>query len=154
MKKKIKRKFNRLIERAAKAEQEAEYYRKRLLNIGSNMEVADVKDDHFITEVKWSVNTQTWGHYIEFDHQILYNSPDRDEIFQSMKKQLVEKIATGLLERNIVQFIVHDPKDDPFLRMGTLGAKLFVIPWEQMPHKRTVEIKQYIENSLNWDDEK
>lgn len=156
MKKKFKKKLKAAINRAQEAEQmvklveiEADRYRKRLVNIGSNMEVVTPKDDGPITEVKWTADIQAWGHYIRFDHNYIYNSPDRDEMFLKMKKTLAEKLAAGLIEENLVQFIVKDPETgSPFSREGTLGVKLFVVPWEQMPHKRTIEIRQYIENSV------
>lgn len=69
----------------------------------------------------------------------------------SIKQELTNEIAKALIEQNIVQFIIKEPGmyDGPFeaivQEFGTVGAKLYVIPWEQMRTTgRTIEIRRKI----------
>ena len=67
-----------------------------------------------------------------------------------IKGELTREIAKALIEQNIVQFIIKEPGmyDGPFgaidQEYGTIGAKLYVIPWEQMRTGRTIEIRRMV----------
>ena len=131
------------------SKREAEYYKKRFREFGSNVETIDPTNNCYITQVKWETKPEPWGHYIVFNKGLL-DYPDKDKVFKEMKDRIVYEIARGLLENNLVQIIIHTPKDGPMFNESTIGAKLYVVPWEQMPHKRTVELRQYVENSFAW----
>lgn len=68
----------------------------------------------------------------------------------SVKMELTREIAKALIDQNIVQFIIKEPgmHDGPFgdIFQGykTIGAKLFVIPWEQMRTGRKIEIRRMV----------
>ena len=67
-----------------------------------------------------------------------------------IKEELTREIAKALIEQNIVQFIIKEPGmyGGPFGEInqeyGTIGAKLYVIPWEQMRTGRTIEIRRMV----------
>lgn len=124
-------------EQAAKEMQKkADYYSKRFREFGSNVETVD-SSNGTIVELKWEVEPQPYGQYIMVDGSIT-----QEEYFYLARKDILEKIAYGLMENDLVQFIYKvENKDCPLTRFGTLGGKLFVVPWEQMPHKRVIEIR-------------
>lgn len=60
--------------------------------------------------------------------------------------QLAQKLAKDLIDKNLVQFVIHQPGEfggplDEPKDCGTIGIKLFVIPWEETGPKR-VEIQR------------
>ena len=69
---------------------------------------------------------------------------------ESVKMELTREIAKALIDQSIVQFIIKKPGmyDGPFgdIFQGykTIGAKLYVIPWEQMRTGRTIEIRRMV----------
>ena len=92
---------------------------------------------------KWTIEQQPWGTYIALDREL------SEEEQETAKKRIVESIVKGLIERNLVQFISKDRDERfPIAEYKTLAAKLYVVPWEQMPHKRTIELRKYVENTL------
>ena len=84
-----------------------------------------------------------YGTYVRVDKIPL------DEL-KFIKGELTREIAKALIEQNIVQFIIKEPGmyDGPFgtidQEYGTIGAKLYVIPWEQMRTGRTIEIRRMV----------
>lgn len=58
-----------------------------------------------------------------------------EEIPDVIKSQIVSDMLSQLLEAGYVQFITNF--DDCF-KAVTLGAKIYVVPWEQMARGRTV----------------
>ena len=62
------------------------------------------------------------------------------------KENLIREMVKGLIEQNMIQFIIKKPGEfgGTFGDALTIGAKLFVIPWEQMRTGRTVEIRRKI----------
>jgi hypothetical protein len=125
------------------AKSKAEYYKKRFREFGTNVETVDEGGD-CIKVMKWTVKPQTWGTYITFMDN---GEMSREELEQLFRAKLLNKIAEFLVENEIVKYITRLPGEsfDP-LAFGTAGAKLYVIPWDQMPHKRTIELTQYVEN--------
>lgn len=78
------------------------------------------------------VYPEAWGEYIA-----LGELPD--EQIEKLKSRLIEDAATALVENGLVQFIVHDKRDnDPLSVHATVGLKMFVVPWEQMACKLIV----------------
>ena len=77
------------------------------------------------------VHPEAWGKYIVL-------SELDDELIESAKKELILKVAEGLVENGFVQFIIHEDQDTPFMQDSTktVGVKLFVVPWEQMVRRR------------------
>ena len=71
------------------------------------------------------IKPEPWGKYCRLPHELDLNAEMIDEI----KSRLVKDIASGLMESGMVQIIVHD--GDIFHDEMTVGAKLFVIPWEK-----------------------
>ena len=66
-----------------------------------------------------------------------------EEEVEQIKEELAKGIARGLVEQNIVQFICRGQSSfDPLSRFGTVGAKLFVIPWEEMRTRKLEILKQ------------
>lgn len=124
------------------AEEKAEYYKKRFREFGSNVET--VKTDGIMCN-EWTVEVKPYGAYVAMAPE----TTGADDVYAL--SMLAEKITNGLLENNIIQIIRHD--ETPF-SPRTVGAKLFVVPWDQMPHTRTIKISQMLEKILAYNDEK
>ena len=132
-------------EQIAPEKESAEYYKKRFMAFGSNVETVEGKG--YIDMLKWEVQPEPWGHYARVDESFFQMG--MEEAFRGLKGDLVRHLVDQLLENNLVQFYTrgYDVKDIMY-PMGTIGAKLYVIPWEQMPHRRTLELKQYVEATI------
>lgn len=65
-----------------------------------------------------------------------------EELIENAKQRIINDIAEAMVETGIVQFIVKRPEDvgGPANMVGTVAAKLFVVPWEKMAY-RTTKIK-------------
>ena len=147
--KKLKNRLYRAIEksereeqRAEQAEAKAKYYEKRFLTLGSNIEIKDT--GHYIEELTWQIEPEEWGNYAVITG---------GEIDEKTKEKVAQILAEGLIENNLVRFITREPweghSSDPMEdALGICAVKLCVVPWEQMPHKRTIELKQYVERTL------
>ena len=133
---------NQLIPKAAKAE----FYKKRFQDFGTNVETTEPGSGKFVVCEKWSLRWEPYGVYKKFPGTI------NEEDVEQIKKELAEKIAGALIENNLIQFFVKEADDfGPLTEFATIGAKLFVVPWEQMPHKRTIELKKYVDDTLEED---
>ena len=71
------------------------------------------------------IKPEPWGKYCILPQELDLNA----EIIDEIKSRLVKDIASGLMESGMVQIIVHD--GDIFYDKKTVGAKLFVVPWEK-----------------------
>lgn len=78
---------------------------------------------------------QAWGQYF---HKASFT----EEELPQVKKLLIEDIVKGLAKANIIQFIIKRG-EDPLLGVS-IGAKLFVIPWEQLRTK-SIELKRIVD---------
>ncbi len=119
------------------AEDKAERYQRRFRSIGSNVETIDPGLGK-IKMLKWTIQTEQYGNYTIFSPSA-YKEEDEQRILQLIKERLAESIAKGLIENDIVQF----ERDclDPLNHFGTIGGKLYVVPWEYMAHSRkTIEL--------------
>ena len=132
-----------------KADEESErakYYVNRFREFGRNVETVEPKSGKFVVCEKWSLRCEPYGVYKKFPGTI------NEEDLEQIKKELAEKIAGALIENNLIQFFVKEADEfGPLTEFETIGVKLFVVPWEQMPHKRTIELKKYVENTLEED---
>lgn len=97
-----------------------ETYKKRFRLAGSEIKTIDGPAGKIQTI---EAEAQAWGQYaVTYDCEIIDECRDR----------LIRKIAEGLAENNIVQFIIRDQEQYNPVGGITVGAKLFVIPWEEM----------------------
>lgn len=137
-----------LEKRVEDAEKKAQFYTERFRKLGSNVETVNPESDKLVTMLKWELDPVRAGAYMMI-HPIMMEEMDQRTAYNTIRDDLANEIAKGLLESDMVQlFTKGQDQTDPLNPYGTAGAKLYVIPWEQMPHKRTVEIKQYVENTL------
>ena len=97
--------------------------KKRFADLGSKAESYDVKGDGIECI---EVFPQAWGNYFCLARGL----EDPDEI-DHVKKRLISDIANGLMENNMIQFIMND--SSPLGK--TMGAKLYVVPWDKMVRK-------------------
>lgn len=129
----------RLIGEKSELEEQLDRTKKRLEAAGSEIKTIDEpigKIQIIHPEV------ETYGNYATFT--------DADEEQREyIKKELARRLAEGLINQNIVQIICKEPGAyihlDPLYRHGTIGAKLFVIPWEQMKTGKMIEIRRYMD---------
>ena len=132
--------ISRLQGEKSNAEAEAKYYKKRLRDLGSEMETMEESPGNRLVVQTWTLDVLPFGTYCCIDDCDRYDGGD--EIAQ---QHLVMQIAESLIKNNLVQFIY---KKDPFDRKMTLGAKLFIVPWEQTPHPRALKIQQFVNDSF------
>lgn len=121
----------------------ADYFQERIRMIGANMATQDMPEGKGIATLRWELKPETWGTYQIVDLDLGYIDPE------FIKEKVATEIAKGLIEKELVQFIVKDAcMFDPLSRFGTIGGKVYVVPWEQMPHEPTIELKTIQANSL------
>lgn len=74
---------------------------------------------------------------------VLFEDPDK-EVTDEIERKMAYKLAKGLIENNTVQFIYSKKSVfSPAEQETTVGAKLFVIPWDQM-RTRKLELRRKI----------
>lgn len=137
-----------MIQREARmtAETQAEYYKDRFQRMGSNVETVDPEPGCPVKVEKWEVRPRAWGTFL-----IMNPSEHPDLAIKFAKESLVREIARSLIENDLVQFIVHEfeDDDDPLNDgRGTVGAKLYIVPWEQMPFSRRIQIAMKAEKII------
>ena len=121
-----------LVNRAA-IQEKYEGLQKRFDDISGKFEMAE-SGGPIIT---LNAEAQYWGQYVML-------SDMDDEDIEYAKKELARQIANGLLDNNILQFIVRHPEVyDPLseLELCTIGAKLAVVPWDQLAMGKRFEFK-------------
>lgn len=69
------------------------------------------------------------------NYAILTNGLIAKEIHDAVKSQIVSDMLSQLLEHGYVQFLSGF---DDCLGAVTLGAKMYVVPWEQMARRRII----------------
>lgn len=96
----------------------------RFRQIGSDPELVEL---HGIPCIEKEIELQPWGEYILTDDF-------RKDAIVAAEERLAGSIAKELMEANIIRFIVKGPDEYcvPFDRYGTVAAKLYCIPWEQV----------------------
>ena len=120
---------------AEAAQEEAERYKTRFREFGSNVET--IETEGLVQCLKWEISPQAWGNYI-----ISREGLSDDGVIKAHREAL-KSIVQGLMDGNMVQFI--DKTDGELGPLGgcTYAVKLYVVPWEQMPHRKTIELSQY-----------
>ena len=133
------------------AETERDRYKERFRRFGTNVVTIEPDNGKALRMVKWEINPETYGNYMTLmEPDLLMQS----EIQRRIQEELVRSIVKGLMEANMVQFISKGRNEfDPIQRFCTVAAKLYVVPWEQVPHKRRIELMQYAEKCWRDDDE-
>lgn len=135
--------------RAERAEDEANYYKKRFREFGSNVDTVEPGSGKLVNVLKWELKQQAWGDYCVVDDRIV-ETHDTATVQKILSDRVIEGLARALIENNLVQFVIRDPDmHDPFNRCGTYAAKLYVVPWEQMPHSKILELKQYSDEVID-----
>ena len=103
-----------------------EELQKRFDEMGSRVETYDVQGGAIeCIEIK----PQTWGTYEAFCGHQEFSKEQLDEI----KRRLVSSLADGMMKWNLVQIIAHDGLTP--ISPATVGAKLYVVPWDKMVKK-------------------
>lgn len=125
------------------ATDKAEYYKKRFRKFGSNVDTTDLESGKIVCMVKWTLTPEVYGQYARLDPHFATSIDYGKEIERLVTTHLVE----GLIDNELVQFI-WSSGDDHELFGKTVGAKLYVVPWEQMPHSKIIEMKQYVDGWL------
>ena len=129
-----------LEEKAERFENKAEYYKKRFRELGTNVSTLDPGNGYVkITENE--INTGVYGTYAKVDNI-------SDDKMQFIKMELAKMIAKELLESDIAQYIVKKGCENSPFGLGTIGVKLYVIPWEQMLSERTIKIRRFVDETL------
>ena len=121
-------------------EKEVEYYKKRFRDLGSITETEDEFTGGRLVVEKFTADIIPFGGYCYIEDRDRYNGGD--EIAQ---QHLVRNMVEALIEKNLVQFIYQR---DPFNGVVKIGAKLFVVPWDQTPHRKTIELLQLVNDIM------
>ena len=131
--------------RAESAEEEAKKYKERFHKIGSNIKTIETGQHGPVVTMKWELKPEQWGNYIKFPNELVMKD-DVEAIERTLRNKIIDSIAKGLIENNIIQFIIREPSViDPLDRYGTYAAKLYVVPWEQMADKGQIELIKAVE---------
>ena len=122
------------------AENIADFYKRRFREFGSNVKTIDEKGP--IKLIEWKIENSVYGNYAPADLDDM-SKEEQEEL----KEVLIADMVRQLVENNIVQVIKKRPdKNNPLERYGALAVKMFVVPWDQMPHEMTMKIQKYIKN--------
>ena len=98
----------------------------RLNRLGTQIESLDSGDPIQMIEIK----PIPFGQYAILADEFMFK-----EIPDAIKSQIVNYMASQFLENAYVQFMIGT---NNFTGEVTLGAKIYVVPWEQMARRRTV----------------
>ena len=98
----------------------------RLNRLGTQIESLDSGDPIQMIEIK----PIPFGQYAMLTDEFMFK-----EIPDAIKSQIVNYMASQLLENAYVQFMIGT---NNFTGEVTLGAKIYVVPWEQMARRRII----------------
>lgn len=105
--------------------------KERFRHAGS--EVETLEDVPQIPVITAEINPQQYGLYSVVVKRMLEDQSFRDMI----QRELITRMVQGLMDGDIVQFIVKENTWDPaMLGTYTYAAKLYVVPWEQLVRKK------------------
>ena len=121
-----------------RAEETADYYKKRFREFGSNVTTIGSWDGMYCVEEKWEVEPVSYGTYAVTGRDV---GPEYEDY---IIEELTHKIATGLVERNLIQ-VTKNKDGGPF--DSAIGIKLFVVPWERMPHEHSIKIRRFLHDT-------
>ena len=129
--KKLKRDVQVAEDRVKDATWQCDMINKRIQQIG--MRCVDMRMGGGPIETI-DIQPEPFGMYVMLDDGRMPD-PELSQVTEWAKGRLVHQIANALVEKNMVQFICRRHGDavmyDP-LNPGTIGAKLYVVPWEKM----------------------
>ena len=115
---------------------ERDDYKKRLRRAGN----ADYVyfESNAVKAYKVDVKGIPFGGYVS-----LVGESD-NEIINAAKEQVTKQLVEALIDSEYIQFVIKRPEDfNPLDQFCTVGAKLRVVPWEQMTvmilHKKISE---------------
>lgn len=128
------------------AEEKAEKLRNRIRSIGQNMETID-KDINEVRCIEWTLNPQAWGQYVAL-------TPNMDvipqEAMEDVKAELAMAIVEGAEKNGLIQYVTRGGSlSDPLDQAVSIGAKIYIVPWEQMPHRRSIKLRELVNEALN-----
>ena len=126
-----------MIDKNAAAELEIAFYRKRFKKLGSMLDTIDEAISNRLAVVRLELEPIPFGHYAVVEKNMYTD----DEFADIVKRQLIGKISEALMAKNLVQIIA---RDDIFNPSWTVSAKLFVVPWEQAPNAKTMEMRSLL----------
>lgn len=107
------------------AVQELEKYKQRFRKIGA----ADVHTSANMPVQVIELEPKIYGNYFQVTDDNLLNG----EMLQYLKGELAKTLAEGLLNEDMVKYIIKESNNyGPLEKFGTIGAKLYVIPWEDI----------------------
>lgn len=117
--------------------------KERFRELGS---MPEVKEFGGLQVVTARIKPQAWGTHMEY-------VPGRMDI-EWAKKELTRQIVEGLIENDFIQIIrpnYYEPfRRNPFREdegLELIGAKLYVVPWEQATMK-SIELKKLVEKKM------
>lgn len=103
---------------------------RRLMELGSRAEMHEVSGAGIECV---DIKPEVYGTYFA-----LHRLPD-DSIMDFLKEELARKVANALIENNLIQIILHDGKEHGPFESPTIGAKVYVIPWDKCV--RSIKLK-------------
>ena len=113
--------------------------KQRFREIGSSEGIETIESNGAVISIK-KVRPLPFGTYkfIDEERSII----DLHTAYQNNKKELLEMVAEGLLEENVVQIIFKDRDLAGPLGMNpTMAIKMYVVPWEKMTKKGELYIQ-------------
>ena len=129
-KRELKQRISELEQLLSQHEAEAKAY-KHELDIAMGKLAALGKDFEPIEGVEYvEASAKPWGTYVKVDTDYI-----KKDKLDAVKNKLLIPLAKGLMDTGWVQFIVKDGLTP--LDPGTVGAKLYVVPWEKAVRRRT-----------------
>lgn len=131
------RKRNRIRELEAELiskNNEIEELKKRFRRLGTQIDTMEVAGRIRTIKTEIKIRPIPFGTYISMDNRTMEDW--NDENIERVKSALAEQLAEALIEQNMVQFIVNNQcQFDPLNQFTTVGAKLSVVPWEEMAER-------------------
>lgn len=141
-----------LAEEKEEAEERYNRLKKRFMEFGRNVETVDPESGRNLVAEKWEMHAESLGNSLMFStRKDDLTQADYLALIDQYKAELIKGIVNVLMEDQLVQFYTKE-EDYPLFGGTILGAKIYVVPWEQVPHRRTVELRRYVENTLKEDE--
>lgn len=110
---------------------------KRFQELGSKVEMFNLKGSGIECI---EIEPQPWGQYCRLAGYV----PEAQ--MPAVKERLISQIVRGLMETNLVQIIDHSGWE-PF-EEKTIGAKLYVVPWEKLVKKEQIRKQMFFATKL------